>query len=105
MTTSTSDKGEALGRHFALAGFALVTPSRSSSGDTDEVNAPPKRERGSVKLSVVQDVGRVSSNGTTEARRVQDDRQAIERGEDEGMIVGQGSRVKSAPRRGQAILS
>jgi hypothetical protein len=88
MTIRTSKKREAFGRLFVLGGFALVTPLRASGGDTDEVNARLKREQGSAKMAVVRDVGQESLNGTTGSRREEDDRQAIERGEDEGMIVG-----------------
>ena len=88
MTIRKSNKREAFGRLYVLGGFALVAPSRASGGDTDEVNAPLKREQESGKVAVVRDPGRESLNGTTETRREATDRQAIERGEDEGMIVG-----------------
>jgi len=88
MTIPTSNKREAFGRLFVLGGFALVTPSRASGEDRDEVNAPLKREQDSAKLVVVRDAGQESLKGTTELRREEADRQAIERAEDEGMIVG-----------------
>ena len=58
MTVRTSKKREASGRLFVLGGFALVTPSRGSGGDTDEVNAPLKRERGSARLALVRDANK-----------------------------------------------
>lgn len=85
-----SNKKEAFGRLFVLGGFALVTPSRASGGDTDGVNASAKREQESAIVAVVRDAGQESLNRTTETRREEADRQAIERGEDEGMIVGPG---------------
>lgn len=88
MIVRTSKKREAFGRLFVLGGFALVTPSRAFGGDTDEVNVPLKREQGSAKVAVVRDAGQESLNGTMGSRPEEDDRQAIQRGEDEGMIVG-----------------
>lgn len=88
MEIRTSNKREAFGRLYVLGGFALVTPRRASGRDTDEVNAPPKREQEWGKVAVLRDAGQESLNGTTETRREETDRQAIERGEDEGMIVG-----------------
>jgi hypothetical protein len=87
MTIRTGDKREAFGRLYVLGGFSLVTP-RVTGGDTDEVNAPPKGEQQSTIVSVVRDPGQESLNGTPGSRREEDDRQAIERGEGEGMIVG-----------------
>ena len=88
MTIRTSNKREAFGRLFVLGGFALVPPSRASGRETDEVNVPLKREQESAKIALVRDAGQESLNGTTETRREEADRQAIERGEDDGMIVG-----------------
>ena len=88
MTIRKRNKGEAFGRLYVLGGFTLVSPPRTSGGDTDQVNAPLKREQESAKVSVVRDGGQEPLNGITETRREEADRQAIERGEDEGMIVG-----------------
>ncbi len=88
MTIRSSKRWKAFGRHFVLGGFASVTPSRASGGDTDEVNVLLKREQGSAKVAVVRDVGQASLNETTGSRLAMDDRQAVERGEDEGMTVG-----------------
>ncbi len=88
MTIRESNKREGFGRLYVLGGFALVPPSRASGGDTDQVNAPLKREQESGKVAVVRDGGQEPLKGTTETRREEADRQAIERGEDEGMIVG-----------------
>jgi hypothetical protein len=88
MTIRTSNNREAFGRLFVLGGFALVKPSPTSGADTDEVNAPLKRERESAKVAVVRGASQKSLNGTTETRHEEADRQAIERGEDEGMLVG-----------------
>jgi len=88
MTIRPSKKREAFGRLFVLGGFALVAPTRASGGDTGEVNAPLKREQGSASVAVVRDARQESLNGTTGSCREEDDRQAIERGEDEGMMVG-----------------
>ena len=88
MTIRKRNKGEAHGRLYVLGGFALVSPPRASGGATDQVNAPRKREQESAIVAVVGDGGQEPLNGTTEKRREEADRQAIERGEDEGMIVG-----------------
>ena len=92
MTIRERNKREAFGRLYVLGGFTLVTPRRASGRDTDrdtdEVNAPPKREQEWGKVAVLRDAGQESLNGTAETRREEADRQAIERGEDEGMIVG-----------------
>ena len=88
MTIRTSKKKDALGRLFVLGGFALVTPSGARGGGAGEVNAPPKREQGSAKVALVRDVGQESQKGTPGSRLEEDDRDAIERGEDEGMMVG-----------------
>ncbi len=88
MTIPTSNKREAFGRLYVLGGFALVTPSRASGGHTAGVNASAKREQESAELVVVRDAGQESLKGTTELRREEADRQALERAEDEGMIVG-----------------
>jgi hypothetical protein len=65
-------KREYFGRLSVLGGFALVTPSRASDGDTDEVNARLKREQEPKKKAVVQDVGQESLNGTMGSRREED---------------------------------
>ncbi|HSS66139.1 MAG TPA: hypothetical protein VLS27_17055 [Gammaproteobacteria bacterium] len=52
------------------------------------MNALLKREQGSAKISVVRDLGQESLNETTGSRPEKDDLRAIERGEDEGMMVG-----------------
>lgn len=87
MAKRTSSKRAAFGRLYVLGGFALVTSSRASGGDTDETNAPLKREHGSAKVAVVRDVGQKPLKGRTRSRREEADRQAIERGENEGMVV------------------
>lgn len=88
MTIRSSKRWKDFGRHFVLGGFALVKPTPASGGETDEGDALLKRERGSAKVAVVRDVGQESLNGTTGSRPEKDDRQAIERGEDEGMMLG-----------------
>ena len=88
MTIRERNKREAFGRLYVLGGFALVSPARVSGGDTDQVNAPLKREQESARVTVVRDGDQEPLNGTTETRREEADLQAIERGEDEGMIVG-----------------
>ncbi len=87
MTISERNKREGFGRLYVLGGFALVTPSGASGGDTDEVSALLKREPESARVAIVRDVGQEPLNGTEKTRREEADRQAMERGEDEGMIV------------------
>ncbi len=88
MTIRSSKRWQYLGRQWVLGGFTLVKPTPASGGDTDKGDALLKRGQGSAEISVVQDVGQVSLNGTPGSRLERDDRQAIERGEDEGMTVG-----------------
>ena len=84
----TSTKKEAFGRLYVLGGFALVRPSRASGADTDDMKAPLKREQGPARVAVVQDLDQASLNGTMDSPPEDNERQAIERGENEGMTLG-----------------
>ena len=88
MTVRSSKRWQDFGRDLVLGGFASVTPSHAFGGNVDKVNALLKREQRSENVSIVRDVGQESLNETTGSRLEKDDRQAIERGEDEGMMVG-----------------
>lgn len=88
MTIRTGSKREAFGRLFVLGGFTLVTPSGAPGRDGDGVNARLKREQGSAKVALVRDAGQEPPNRTRKSRPEDEERQAIERGEDEGMMVG-----------------
>ncbi len=88
MTIGSSERWKDFGRHFVLGGFALVKPTPASGGETDEGDALLKREQGPAKVALVRDVGQESLNGTTGSRSEEDDGQAMERGEDEGMMLG-----------------
>lgn len=88
MKMRTGNKREALGRLFVLGGFSLVTPSRAPGVDTDEVNAPLGGEEESGKTALILDVREALRNATAKSRPQADERQAIERGENEGMMIG-----------------
>ena len=55
--------------------------------DPNELDAALKRDQAPAELPVGRDASQKTLIGTTESRREKSDRQAIERGEDEGMIV------------------
>jgi len=88
MTIRTSKKTVTFRMPFVRGGFDEVVQAGASSVDTDEPDASLKREQGPVKIPIGRDASRKPLKGTTESRRKEADRQAIERGEDEGMIVG-----------------
>ncbi|MFZ0256045.1 MAG: hypothetical protein WAN46_10420 [Gammaproteobacteria bacterium] len=56
--------------------------------DPNELDAALKRDQAPAKIPVGQDASQETRKGTTESRMEGADRQAIERGENEGMIVG-----------------
>ena len=87
MTIRNRDKGETFGRLFVIGGFTLVTSQRASGGDKDEVHDPLKREQGLARLNLVRDASQQVLSGATGSCRKEDDLQAIERAEDEGMMV------------------
>jgi hypothetical protein len=55
--------------------------------DPNELDAALKRDQAPAEIPVGRDASQKTLKGTTESRREEADRQAIERGEDEGMIV------------------
>jgi hypothetical protein len=55
--------------------------------DPNELDAALKRDQPPAELPVGRDASQKTLKGTTESRREKADRQAIERGEDDGMIV------------------
>jgi len=55
--------------------------------DPDELDAALKRDQAPAEAPVGRDASQKTLKGTTESRREKSDRQAIERGEDEGMTV------------------
>ena len=81
-------KKETLGRLFVFGDFFSNKPLPTSGEDRDKANTPPKCEQEAAKITVVQDAGKKTLNGTAKTPREMADRQAIERGEDEGMMVG-----------------
>jgi hypothetical protein len=58
--------------------------------DPNELDAALKRDQALAEIPVGRDGSQKTLKGTREARREEADRQAIERGEDEGMIVHPG---------------
>ena len=88
MKVRSSKRWQHFGRDLVLGGFASVTTSRAFGGNADEVNALLRREQESAKISAIPDVGQASLIETTGSRPEKDDLRAIERGEDEGMVVG-----------------
>jgi hypothetical protein len=55
--------------------------------DPNELDAALKRDQALAEIPVGRDARQKMLKGTTESRREKNDRQAMERGEDEGMIV------------------
>ena len=55
--------------------------------DPNELDAALKRDQALAEVPVGRDASQKTLKGTTESRREGADRQAIERGEDEGMIL------------------
>ncbi|MDH3472732.1 MAG: hypothetical protein OEM59_03480 [Rhodospirillales bacterium] len=61
--------------------------SQTLTIDPNELDAALKRDQALVEIPVGRDASQKTLKGTTELHREKSDRQAIERGEDEGMIV------------------
>jgi hypothetical protein len=57
--------------------------------DPDALDAALRRDRAPAAIPVGRDASQKTSNGKAESRWAKADREAIERGEDEGMIVRQ----------------
>ncbi len=55
--------------------------------DPNELDAALKRDQAPAEIAVGRDASQRTLKGTTESRRQEGDCQAIERGEDEGLIV------------------
>ena len=77
--------------------------TRTLTIDPNELDAALKRDQASAEIRVGRSASQKTLKGTTESRREEVDRQAIERAEDEGMIVHPGQTI--APRREQEIAS
>lgn len=69
----------------------------------NELDAALKRDQVLAELPVGRDTSQETPKETTESRREEADDQAIERAEDEGMIVHPGH--KMTLRRGQEVAS
>lgn len=69
----------------AKSGNPVLT--RTLPIDPKELEAALKRDQASAERPVDPNTGRGTLQGTTESRRVEADRQSIERGENEGMFV------------------
>lgn len=61
--------------------------ARTLTIDPNELDAALHRDQAPAEVPAARDASRPALNGTTESRRDGLDRQAIERGEDEGMFV------------------
>lgn len=64
--------------------------TRALTIDPNELDAALLRDQAPAALPVARDAGQASPEGPTESRGERSDRQAIERGEDEGMTVHPG---------------
>lgn len=80
MTLRSSKRWQHFERDLVLGGFISGKPTAAPGEDKDDVNALPKDGQGSANVAVVRDLRQDALK--------QDDRQAMERGEDEGMTVG-----------------
>jgi len=69
----------------AKSGNPVLT--RTLPIDPKELEAALKRDQASAERPVAPDAGRKGLQGTTESRRDEADRQALERAENEGMFV------------------
>jgi hypothetical protein len=88
MTERTINAKEGFGRLFVLGGFTLVKQTRLADIATSDMNNRATRQQRSAGVRIVRDVSQQRPNSTTRSRRKKtDDRAAIERGEDEGMLV------------------
>jgi len=87
MTIRSSKRWQYFERDLVLGGIISGKPAAAPGEEKDELNVLLKRDQGSAKVAVVRDVGQESLNETTGSRLAMDDRQALERGEDEGMTV------------------
>lgn len=90
MTVRSSKRWQDFGRRLVLGGFASVTPSRASGENSDEVNALPKREQGPAAFQAGRDASQEKPKASAQSRLNEADRQAIERGENEGMTLHPG---------------
>ncbi len=76
MTERTINAREGFGRLFVLGGFALVKQAPAADIATTDVTKRATRQQRSVSVRIVGDVS-----------QAEDLLSAIERGEDEGMLV------------------
>ncbi len=88
MTLRSSKRWQYFERDLVLGAFISGKPTAAPGEDKDDVNALLTDGQGSAKVAVVRDLRQDSLNGITGSRPEEDDRQAMERGEDEGMTVG-----------------
>ena len=77
--------------------------TRTLTIDPNELDAALKRDQVPAEIPVSRNASQKTLKGTMDSRREEADRQAIERAEDEGMIVHPGPTI--APRRAQEIAS
>jgi hypothetical protein len=68
----------------------MYGPYQKLADHPNKPDAIPKRDPAPAEIPVRQDARHKLPKGKTVLRREKSDRQAIERGEDEGMIVGPG---------------
>ena len=61
--------------------------ARTMTVDPNDLDAALQRDQAPAEVPSIQDVSRLTLNGATNSRRRKSDREAIERGEDEGMVV------------------
>jgi hypothetical protein len=61
--------------------------ARTLTVDPNDLDAALQRDQAPAEVPSVQDASHLALNGTTESHREGLDRQAIERGEDDGMVV------------------
>ena len=88
MKIRTSNKIPTSRMPFVPGGPYGVLQVGTSSVDTDGPDASSNRERGPVSAPVDRDASQKTLKGAPEPRRTEADRQAIEWGEDEGMLIG-----------------
>jgi len=61
--------------------------ARTLTVDPNDLDAALQRDQAPAEVPSIQDVSRLTLNGATNSRRRKSDHEAIERGEDEGMVV------------------
>ncbi len=90
MSVITRHRATTLGVEFVLGRFDQVTRPPASSAEWIEPKATMKCDQPPSSIKVPQDAGRRPVTARVESPQEKDDRRAVERGENEGMLVDSG---------------